>query len=226
MQSKSCVYWIHLPEHTDIFSQGYVGVAAKGVEHRFKEHQSRARNGSNFHIHNAIRKYSDLLIVDTVLMADMEYCYQMEAKLRPLPYTGYNISIGGVCSGLGRRLTDDAKQRLSDNAKARGQTVSKEALSKSNATNSKKVAWLGTFADKSIWALADKVFNYILENPTHGSRKVGKNTDIVHTKLQVMYKKIKAGWNPLLDSDWLIFSSKLSPDASGDKSLETGISPN
>jgi len=32
------VYWIHLPEHTDIASQGYVGVSNTTASKRFTHH--------------------------------------------------------------------------------------------------------------------------------------------------------------------------------------------
>ena len=25
--TKACVYWLHLPEHNDMFSEGYIGVS-------------------------------------------------------------------------------------------------------------------------------------------------------------------------------------------------------
>ena len=31
------VYWIHRPEHTDMFTQGYVGIT-KDIKRRFKAH--------------------------------------------------------------------------------------------------------------------------------------------------------------------------------------------
>lgn len=32
---NACVYWVRLPEHTDMFSEGYVGVTRKGLDERY-----------------------------------------------------------------------------------------------------------------------------------------------------------------------------------------------
>lgn len=209
-----------------MFTQGYVGVAKQGAEHRYKEHQSKAKNGGKYVIHNAIRKYSDKLILDVIIYADIEYCYEMEGKLRPTGSIGYNISAGGQISGLGSKRTPEMRKRLSNIAKAQGRKPSQEALDNSAKTNSKMVAWLCRFSDKETWQVADTIYEYMTLNPKHGIRKIGTVLNLGHTKLQVISKKIKAGWNPSLDTEWLIFSGKLSPDTSGDKSIETGISPN
>lgn len=223
MQSKSCVYWIHLPEHTDILTQGYVGVCKLGAEHRFKEHQSKARNGSKLPIHNAIRKYGDALVVDAIVYADITYCYEIESRLRPTPKVGYNVDAGGNCNRLGCRLSDETKAKMSTSAKARGQKPPQSALDNSAKTNSKKVAWLCQFANKDVWKLADVVYQYMQSYPRHGYSRISTVLGTTPSQLSTMYKKIKSGWNPLQDTDWLIFSGKLTPDASGDKSLETGF---
>lgn len=212
MLSNSCVYWIHLPEHTDILTQGYVGVSHKGAEYRFKEHLSLAGRGSKLPVHSAIRKYGNKLLVDTVIQGDIDYCYLMEVKLRPEPCIGYNICPGGEKSVLGRKNSDETKAKMSASAIARGQRPNQKALDNSAKTNSQKVAWLCKFSDKEIWLEADRVYEHMKINPTHGIRKIGTRLGLIHTKLQVMYKKIKSGWNPSRDAEWLIFSGKLTPD--------------
>ena len=37
------VYWIRRPEHTDIFSEGYVGVTSRSLEERIADHVKVAR---------------------------------------------------------------------------------------------------------------------------------------------------------------------------------------
>ena len=81
MASKGCVYWIRLPEHTDILTQGYVGVSVSGSELRFRRHIKCAENGSKLIVHVAIRKYCDKIIIEDVVFADPEYCLELEFKL-------------------------------------------------------------------------------------------------------------------------------------------------
>jgi group I intron endonuclease len=88
----SCVYWIHTPEHTNIFEQGYVGVS-KRFERRIWEH---LKLSGNAHLKNAINKYGwDNLIKEKVIIADEGYCLEMETKLRPKESIGWNIVMGG-----------------------------------------------------------------------------------------------------------------------------------
>jgi len=47
------VYWIHHAEHTDMFTQGYIGVT-NNIAKRFETHKNRP---SNIHLKNAINKY-------------------------------------------------------------------------------------------------------------------------------------------------------------------------
>jgi len=88
----SCVYWIHTPEHTNIFQQGYVGVS-KRFERRIWEH---LKVSGNAHLKNAINKYGwDNLVKEKVIIADEGYCLEMETKLRPKESIGWNIVMGG-----------------------------------------------------------------------------------------------------------------------------------
>jgi group I intron endonuclease len=119
------VYWIHHPSHTDIFSQGYVGVSVN-TDVRFRKHK---RAKQNAHLRNAITKYGwDNLVKKTVLIADTDYCLDVETKLRNKDDIGWNIVKGGgmppnakgktwICSkpawNKGLPLSEDTKQKIS-----------------------------------------------------------------------------------------------------------------
>lgn len=91
------VYWIHLPEHTNIFTQGYIGVS-KDVCKRWNEHHKKT---NNMHLKNAINKYGwDNLIKDNVLIGSKDYCLTIETKLRNTENVGWNIVSGGGCPPL------------------------------------------------------------------------------------------------------------------------------
>jgi len=86
------LYWIHHADHTDIFSQGYVGVS-NNVKKRWSDHAWKAQNA---HLANAINKYGwDNLVKEIVLIADDGYCLDIESKLRPTTNIGWNITFGG-----------------------------------------------------------------------------------------------------------------------------------
>ena len=89
---SAVVYWIHHPNHTDMFTQGYIGVS-KNTKKRWLDHHKRTGNA---HLLHAIKKYGwDNLIKEVLLMADKAYCLLMETKIRPEDKIGWNITKGG-----------------------------------------------------------------------------------------------------------------------------------
>jgi hypothetical protein len=90
---NTSVYWIRHKDHTDIFSQGYVGVS-KNTEARFKRH---SKYSDNQHLKAAIKKYGwNNLIKQIVLIGEEIYCYNLELKIRPTKQIGWNIAEGGA----------------------------------------------------------------------------------------------------------------------------------
>lgn len=112
------VYWIHLEEHTDIFSQGYVGVTSVGVEKRFSQHKSTSKTGK-LPISLALRKYGNRVVISTVLIADTEYCYFVEEMLRPSTRIGWNCASGGDSTLKGFKHSEETKKRLSEMQKGK-----------------------------------------------------------------------------------------------------------
>ena len=86
---ESIVYWIHLPEHTDILSEGYIGVT-NNLKRRISEH----RSNTNEHLNNAFKKYTNI-VCDIVVKSDDYYCLYVEEKLRPIDKIGWNVIKGG-----------------------------------------------------------------------------------------------------------------------------------
>jgi hypothetical protein len=84
------IYWIHRIDHTDIFSQGYIGISDKPLE-RFEQHKSK----TNKHLSNAFLKYKDDIKIDILLESSEKYCKHLEQLLRPTENIGWNIAIGG-----------------------------------------------------------------------------------------------------------------------------------
>lgn len=94
---RNYIYWIRHKSHTDIKSQGYVGVS-NNVKERIRHHFKNAKG--NYHtdklLNKALNKYEkNQLIHEVVLIGDKNYCYQIEKKLRPKSFIGWNMREGG-----------------------------------------------------------------------------------------------------------------------------------
>lgn len=110
----TAVYWIAHKDHTDMFSQGYVGVS-NNVEKRWDYHK---RHGENNHIRHAIKKYGwDNLVKKVVLIGEENYCLEIENKLRPTDKIGWNLVCGGgkPPSSLGKKFhrSEETRQKMS-----------------------------------------------------------------------------------------------------------------
>ena len=76
------LYWVRLHDHTDIFTQGYVGVTPNFAK-RMREHKIK------------FKELWDKIVMETIIVAESAYCYSIEKKLRPLKNIGWNKAIGG-----------------------------------------------------------------------------------------------------------------------------------
>lgn len=123
------LYWIRHKDHTDIFSQGYVGVS-KNAETRFNQHYS---NPVNKHLGFAIKKYGwNNLIKQVILISDDNYCLNIEKKLRPKENIGWNITIGGGLppSALGKKFGSPSNETKAKMSAARIGTKQSEETKK------------------------------------------------------------------------------------------------
>ena len=89
---KVYVYWIHLFDHTDPYTQGYVGISTQPLK-RLKYH-SNSKNKDNHILYENIKKGA----IQTILH---EYdCRKkaliVEHKYRPIEKIGWNIIPGGT----------------------------------------------------------------------------------------------------------------------------------
>lgn len=102
-EGVNVVYWIRHPDHTDIFSQGYVGVTSR-YEKRLQEHSHVTQNR---YLRNAINKYGwESLVKEQIVLAAEDYCLEVERKLRPKDCIGWNLVVGGgkPPNALGKKL--------------------------------------------------------------------------------------------------------------------------
>lgn len=97
----AALYWLHLKDDTDVFTQGYVGVTTRLIEIRFKEHYKKYLNSYNPYnpLHLAFNQYGIENIVKTRLcVCDVKQAYELERLFRPFEYMGWNTVEGGKLS--------------------------------------------------------------------------------------------------------------------------------
>lgn len=113
------VYWIHLPEQTNVAIEGYVGIAMN-FEQRMSAHKSCAKTGKEQTLYKAIRKYRwENLVKEIILISDENYCLEIEKKLRPAPRIGWNIAVGGgEITGAHLKGVKQSEQHLANRKKA------------------------------------------------------------------------------------------------------------
>jgi group I intron endonuclease len=94
---NAVIYWLHLPEHLDPSTEGYIGVS-KNFETRMKNHLNDIINNKhkNPHLVNAVNKHGwDNIIKDILLSGEEAYCYEIVETMRTRKAIGWNIAPGG-----------------------------------------------------------------------------------------------------------------------------------
>ena len=101
------IYMINFPN-----GKSYIGLTGVGIKKRMQEHLKKARNGSNYAIHRAIRKYKNCY----ELFVLKEGLSQEKAKDKEMVFIslyethgnkGYNLTQGGE----GVKITKDFEYR-------------------------------------------------------------------------------------------------------------------
>lgn len=123
---KYIVYWAHLPEHTDITVEGYVGITKTSLQKRMWQHKHNAKKRENSPkrtvFDRAIAKHGyDNVVFDTVCICDKNYALYLEHALRPEMLIGWNIAKGGDEGGRfkGYKHTEEAKRKIAEAGKGR-----------------------------------------------------------------------------------------------------------
>jgi hypothetical protein len=136
-----------------MFSQGYIGVS-NDFEKRLISHKKQTGR----HLKFAITKYGwDNLIKQQILVAEKDYCLDIERKLRPTDDIGWNCTTGGGYPPLsignkyregkpawnkGMKMSDETRKKVSLAAKEQWQRLGmREILS--NAKKGKPSHMLG-----------------------------------------------------------------------------------
>lgn len=181
------VYWIHLPEHTDITSQGYIGITSTSVSQRFGEHLRSAKSPTKrkYVVHNALLKYHNKVCVSTLIEGSLDYCLLMEERLRPTKNLGWNIGVGGGSTQAGAKRTEEERNKMSAAKKA------KPTLLK---------MWEHSGASAA-WVHCREMYSDFLENKPAYQMKSKFN--VGHTVAYKMRTRFRNGWNPNEDQEYL-----------------------
>lgn len=219
------VYWLHLKEHDDIKTQGYVGITSKTAESRFTTHCKNAEKFNKFTIHKAIRKYgAENIIVDLICITDDDHAKWMERSLRPEPFIGWNMQRGGIGNPY---LTPEAlanyKQRNRDFMDAGGVWPSsrpevRETFSKVHKKRYEDNGWwVNSQASKLLWLSAAKVmlFRKITALPRN---LLADMIGVPRGSIPKLTDKLFSGWNPLEDERWVKWYEQ--NKAEGDPTIE------
>lgn len=217
------VYWIRKQEHTDIFTQGYVGVTSKTAQDRFKEHIRTANSKASKKsiLHKVIKSVGkENLLVETLCICSEEYAYDVEKKLRPSEYIGWNQIPGGTKppSARGRVMKDSTKNKISlansgppSERKLKAlleHTIFKPGHIRSESSKEfqkesirKKGPWNNYFSNKDMWKIADELYLDFSAGMTRYS--TAKSRGFLETSINTIFKYFKKGWVPLEDPHWI-----------------------
>ena len=220
------VYWIRKLGHTDIFTEGYVGVTSKTAQDRFKEHlkHSRVPSTTKTILHKVIKALGvDELICETVCICELDYAFDLENKLRPTEMIGWNQIVGGssppnrkgqefseehrnnISKGLKGLPASEAKlthiQSIADRKK--GKARPNGATEKQLLTILNKGPWNNPAAKNTriFWEKADLYFTFFLEGK--GAVKTARELGLTESNLVSIFKNFKLGWIPLNDERWI-----------------------
>lgn len=166
------VYWIRHINHTDILSQGYVGITSNTPEKRFKQHiQYHLRQKIKSNFNNAINKYhpEDSLILETICLTSKEHALFIENKLRPDDLIGWNICKGGQ---IGLPKLTDAQVQL-------GRKRSKENTPRRKGEQ--HPCYGIPFSDERKQALSLKIKMFYENNPEARKRQSESSKGRLHT---------------------------------------------
>lgn len=92
-RTNYCVYWIKLPEHNNVYVEGYVGITNNFIT-RMVSHKSNKKKN---YLRNAISKYNWETLLKEKLHENitLEQALKLELQYRPTENLGWNHQMGG-----------------------------------------------------------------------------------------------------------------------------------
>lgn len=90
------VYWIREKQHTDIFTEGYVGITKKPLEERVREHK---KNKKSSIVAGKLRSDAEVIWSVVQEVETLEEALLLEGQYRPTQNIGWNLQKGGAAAG-------------------------------------------------------------------------------------------------------------------------------
>jgi len=214
------LYWIHLKDHNDPLTQGYIGLSCNYKE-RWNQHKRCASHGKKKDVvHLAMIKYGIENIVFTVLCkTSREHASYLECKFRPRASIGWNILKGG--DSVGRvglpqtafqksRVSEIFKdKRLSDNALASAASANinrirtnTEIRKRSDSVLSKHLLDLPSTNYDVLSRTLDIYQQYLLGNKQYATANA---LDIPYIGMKALFNRFDNGYVPTNDVRLLEF---------------------
>lgn len=153
------VYWIHLPEHTDPFTEGYIGVS-NNPKKRFREHKLNAESSRGICavVERAITKHGESILHEVLIETSEDWAYFYESKLRPKRGIGWNVAVGGSTpSGMtGRKHSQETKYKMRIAKLGKERPPHTEYTKKKMRESSRTHRWITPFGTFETLQLASK----------------------------------------------------------------------
>ena len=181
-------------------------------------HASKAVRKSYFQ--RALLAHPDI-VFEKILIADIDYCFEIENKLRPTKRIGWNCMPGGKQTGpmtdsqwseakskeaserLKRMHREDPSiaKRISESNK--GKKLSDVAKVRMSAAKKCLQPWEQNHANKALWVNAQEIFEIMQIHLCIGVRNLSKIVPYTPDQLNKIHKLIRSGWIPMLDPAWV-----------------------
>lgn len=214
------LYWIHLKEHNDPLTQGYIGLS-NNYKERWNQHKRCANHGKKKDVvHLAMINYGIENIEFTLICkTTREHASYLEGKFRPSASIGWNILKGGDSVGrVGLPQTDFQKlriseifkdKRLSDNAlksaasaNANRIRTDAEICKRSNSILNKHLLDLHNTNYDVLSRTVDIYHQYLLGNKQYATAIA---LDIPYRGMKALFKRFENGYIPTDDERMLEF---------------------
>lgn len=227
VDSNNCyLYWICKNTDNDIFTQGYVGISVN-PESRWKSHLYKASTTNKNHkLYNALSKYKNDYALKILVCGSLDYCYDLEFKLRPTRNIGLNHAIGGHYTSKGRltySYTEDVKLKISEGVKrayrenkdfADKQRACRKGKKASDLTRQRmseashktdKTKWKNSQADRELWLKAEVYYQIYMRDVSISPKKFADKCGLPFGKIGSLLRNFRKGWNPAEDIEYLKF---------------------
>lgn len=213
----SFVYWIRHKDHTDITTQGYVGITSETVKIRYRAHcrtafSENVSEEKRKHVHRAMRKYKDDIVLETICECTTAYAVDLENRLRPSRNIGWNIAIGGSPPPEAHVQTEYQRSvvaKLRKGIPPSSDTISKARITNKTRERSKEELEKRSAAlkDKHLLDMVNSNFNvlsrvndiYACFLKGYKQYKTAQIVGIPYAGMRGLFRRLDNGYNPLLD---------------------------